>query len=72
MSDFTTIQVNLEVLEELKEIKQHPRQTYNELIDKLVKSYRKSSEYDMFLEEVQKPMMKKLWDNKADEVWEKA
>jgi len=27
-------------------------------------------QYDKFLEEIQKPKMKELWDNKEDEAWE--
>lgn len=72
MSEFTTIQIDTNVLEELKEIKQHPRQSYNEIINKLVKTYKETEEYDKFLNEIQKERMKALWDNKYDEVWEKA
>lgn len=76
VSNVTTIQVDKKIINELKEVKQHPRQTYSELIHemthvfKLVKA--KENQYDEFLHKVQQNKMKELWDNKEDEAWEKA
>ncbi|MEK6973785.1 MAG: hypothetical protein AABW41_00890 [Nanoarchaeota archaeon] len=70
--DPTTIQINKKVLEKLKNAKEHPRQTYNELLDKAISvfiSAKKMNSYDEFLHKIQKPKMKELWDNKEDEVW---
>ena len=74
MSGNTTIQLDKEILKALKEIKEHPRQTYNELIKKLLhifKTLKKRNQYDEFLHKVQQQKMKELWDNKKDEEWEK-
>ena len=69
----TTVQIDKETLETLKELKTHPRQTYNELILELIKFYKNVSinnQYDEFLHKIQQEKMKELWDNKEDEVWE--
>ncbi|MFX0126048.1 MAG: hypothetical protein ACFFAE_20675 [Candidatus Hodarchaeota archaeon] len=69
----TTIQIDKEILEALKELKSHPRQTYNELILDLINFYKNVSinnQYDEFLHKIQQDKMKELWDNKEDEAWE--
>ena len=51
------------------------KETYNELIKKLVSLYiniRKRDQYDKFLHEIQKTKMKEIWANKEDEAWENA
>jgi len=73
--DVTTIQLEKSVVEELKKLKVHPRQTYNELIMhlvKLAKSVRANNQYDEFLHKVQQEKMRELWDNRYDEAWEDA
>ena len=75
MAEVTTIQVNKEILEKLKSAKEHPRQTYNELLDRIVSAFvavKKSNTYDEFLHKIQQAKMKELWDNKEDEAWENA
>ncbi|MDP3765557.1 MAG: hypothetical protein Q8R04_03520 [Nanoarchaeota archaeon] len=72
MTDVTTIQLDKKVIEKLKKAKEHPRQTYNELLDKIVSvfiSVKKKNSYDEFLHKIQQPKMKELWDNKEDEAW---
>ena len=71
----TTIQIEKNLVDSLKEIKEYPRQTYNELIQKMIqifKSMKERNQYDEFLHKVQKAKMKELWDNKEDEAWENA
>ena len=71
----TTIQIDKSVLKALKEIREHPRQTYEELIQRMIKVFvtlKKRNQYDEFLHKVQQQKMKELWDNKIDEVWENA
>ena len=71
----TTIQLNKSIVNSLKNIREYPRQTYNELIDKLIiifKEVKKHNQYDEFLHKIQQPKMKELWDNKDDEDWENA
>ncbi|MCD6414663.1 MAG: hypothetical protein J7L23_03495 [Candidatus Diapherotrites archaeon] len=73
MSDVTTVQLDKSVVKALKEIKEYPRQTYNELILRLIKlskNVRMRNQYDEFLHKIQQPKMRELWDNKYDEVWE--
>ncbi len=75
MNSVSTIQLNKKVIEQLKEAKEYPRQTYDELLDKMSKIFIKLKErnqYDEFLHKIQQPKMKELWDNKEDEAWENA
>ena len=71
----TTIQLDKSVLNLLKEIREHPRQTYEELIRKMIEYYKllkKRNQYDEFLHKIQQQKMKELWDNKEDAGWEDA
>ena len=71
----TTIQIERAILESLKKSKEYPRQTYNELLTKMITVFnllRKKNQYDEFLHKIQQPKMKELWDNKEDEAWENA
>jgi len=71
----TTIQLDKSVLLLLKEVREHPRQTYEELIRKMIeyyKSLKKRNQYDEFLHKIQQEKMKELWDNEEDAEWENA
>lgn len=71
----STIMLNKKVIEMLKQAKDNPRQTYNELLTKMAKTIIKLKErnqYDEFLHKIQQPKMKEIWDNQHDEVWENA
>lgn len=73
MGQVTTIQLDKKIIEKLKNAKEYPRQTYNELLDKAISVFtavKKKNSYDEFLHKIQQPKMKELWDNKKDEVWE--
>jgi len=75
MAGVTTVQLDKSITEALKEVKEYPRQTYNELIAHMIKVFkniRMRNQYDEFLHKVQQHKMKELWDNKEDEVWEDA
>lgn len=75
MSEVTTIQLDKKVVKSLKGVREHPRQTYNEIIKNLVEYYqaaKKRNQYDEFLHRIQQPKMKELWNNKEDEAWENA
>lgn len=75
MNEMTTVQLDKSIVESLKRIKKHPRQSYNELIAQLIEIFKKNNEnsqYDEFLHKIQQPKMKELWDNKEDEEWENA
>ncbi len=75
MNNPTTIQLDKSVVKSLKQIREHPRQTYNELISRMIelfKNVKKRNQYDEFLHKIQQKKMKELWDNKEDEAWEDA
>ena len=71
----TTIQIDKSLLNLLKEIREHPRQTYEELIQKMIKvfiSLKKKNQYDEFLHKIQQQKMRELWDSEDDADWENA
>jgi hypothetical protein len=73
MSSVTTIQLEKKVVNALKEAKEHPGQSYNEIIIHLIKlgkEMKRRNHYDEFLHKIQQPKMRELWDNKEDEDWE--
>ena len=73
MSKESTILLRKDIINLLKKAKDNPRETYNELLEKMAKIYinlKKRDHYDKFLHEIQKPKMREVWDNKYDEVWE--
>ncbi|MBN4049202.1 hypothetical protein JYT91_01150 [archaeon AH-315-M20] len=75
MKNVSTIQLNKNVIEQLKKAKENPRQTYNELLEKMSKIFialKQRNQYDEFLHKIQQPKMKELWNNKDDEAWENA
>ena len=75
MPEVTTIQLSKEIITELKKVKEYPRQTYEEIIGKMINLFRRTKErnqYDEFLHKIQQPKMKELCDNKEDEAWENA
>lgn len=74
MTKQSTILLNKELIEMLKKAREHPRQTYNELVEKMLSVFLKikgRNQYDEFLHKIQQPKMKELWDNKEDDAWEK-
>ncbi len=73
MTEITTIQLDKELVNELKDLRQYPRQTYNELISNMIKVYettKNNNQYDEFLHKIQQNKMRELWDNKEDEDWD--
>ncbi|MFH1052861.1 MAG: hypothetical protein V1740_00420 [Candidatus Woesearchaeota archaeon] len=71
----TTIQIEKTLVNSLKEVKEYPRQTYNDLIKQMVsvfKSVKKRNQYDEFLHKIQQAKMKELWGSKEDEAWQNA
>ncbi|MBI4145890.1 hypothetical protein HY489_00975 [Candidatus Woesearchaeota archaeon] len=75
MATATTIQVKKDVVQLLQKAKEYPRQTYNELLERMTKMFldaRKKNQYDEFLHKIQQQKMKELWDNKEDEAWNEA
>lgn len=73
MTNISTIQLNKNVIAQLKKAKEYPRQTYNELLGKMSKIFialKEKNQYDEFLHKIQQQKMKELWDNKEDEAWQ--
>lgn len=73
MTQESTILIDKKIIELLKEAKDHPKQTYNELLEKMAKIFitlKKRNQYDEFLHKIQQPKMKEIWDNKEDEIWD--
>lgn len=71
--DKSTILLNKETITMLKEVKLHPRESYDDLLKRMAKFYKiihQRNQYDEFLHKVQQPKMQELWDNKDDEIWE--
>ncbi|HMF32582.1 MAG TPA: hypothetical protein VKK79_14260 [Candidatus Lokiarchaeia archaeon] len=69
----TTIQIEKQTLELLKKAKEYPRQTYNDLILKMVEDHqrmREHNQYDEFLHKIQQAKMKELWENDEDDAWD--
>jgi len=75
MANQSTILLDKEIIEMLKKAREHPRQTYNELLKKMVSIFikiKEKNQYDEFLHKIQQEKMKELWDNKEDEEWKNA
>ena len=75
MKEQSTILLDKELIKMLKQAREHPRQTYNELIQKMAFIFLKIKErnqYDEFLHKIQQPKMKELWSNSKDNIWENA
>ena len=71
--EFTTVRLERDLVECLKESREYPRQTYNELIRHMFLAYQKvkgENQYDEFLHKVQQEKMREVWDNPEDEAWE--
>ncbi|MFT4250797.1 MAG: hypothetical protein ACMXYD_05540 [Candidatus Woesearchaeota archaeon] len=72
MSD-TTIQISKETRDLLKQAKDYPRQTYDDLLRRLARakaSLRQQNQYDKFLHNVQQVKAQELWDNEEDSFWD--
>lgn len=73
MTQKSTILIDKETIRLLQQAKEHPRQTYDELLRKMTTQHiTRKNQYDEFLHRIQQQKMKELWDNDADEEWERA
>ena len=71
----TTIQIDKSIVRSLQELREYPRQTYNDLLKRMINVFRnvkRRNQYDEFLHKIQQQKMKEIWDNKEDEAWEDA
>ena len=72
MAEQSTILLDKALIETLKKSREYPRQTYNELLLKMLDVFsrvKNSNQYDEFLHKIQQEKMKELWDNSEDEEW---
>ena len=63
MAEQSTILLDKKVIELLKKAKEHSRETYNEIIEKMALVFinsKKKDQYDKFLHEIQKEKMKEI------------
>lgn len=75
MIEQSTILLEKRIIHLLKQAREHPRQTYNDLLEKMIAIFvqvRKNNQYDEFLHKIQQEKMRELWDNAHDEEWERA
>ena len=75
MAEVTTVQLDKKIVENMKKIREYPRQSYNELIGRMLevfKNVKSKNQYDEFLHKIQQQKMKELWNNKKDDIWENA
>ena len=73
MTQNTSIQIDVTTLERIKKNKEYPRQTYNELIAKMIDCFEaanKNNQYHRYLHKIQQMKMQELWDNDDDEAWD--
>ena len=73
MKTNTTIQIRKKTVQLLKSNKIYPRETYDEIIQRLLKkdsNTTSQNQYDAFLHKIQQMKMRELWDNDEDDAWE--
>ena len=70
--EVTTVQLNKSVVKALKQIKKYHRETYNEIIQDLIKTAEEAKEFDKSMQEAQKAKMKELWGDGDYSAWERA
>ena len=60
----TTIQLDKELVNSLKDIREYPRQTYNDLLKNMIvifKEVKKRNQYDEFLHKIQQMKMRRTF-----------
>ena len=75
MSLITTIQIKKETAQLLKANKDHSRESYDDIINKLLIFYENAktrNQYDEFLHKIQQMKMRELWDNEEDDAWDQS
>jgi hypothetical protein len=71
----TTIQIDKKTQIILKDLREYPKQSYNDLLVSMIdifKMAQKKDQYDKFIHTAQSQKMKELWDNAKDEQWKDA
>ncbi len=68
----TTIQLKKSVVQALKMVKRYPRETYNEIILRLINEAKETKEMGIFVQKAQEAKMKELWSEGDYSGWENA
>lgn len=69
----STILIEKNLIKDIKKVKDYPRQTYDEILRKLLDVYVlfKGVQFDTAnIHTLQKSKMTEIWDSKEDEVWD--
>lgn len=74
MVEQSSILLENSVIALLRKARDHPKQTYNELLEKMANVFIKTKEKNCYDDtcKIQQEKMRELWDNKEDEDWENA
>ncbi len=75
MAVITTIQIKKDTAQLLKANRDHSRDSYDDIIRKLLQFYenaRTHNQYDEFLHKIQQMKMRELWDNDEDDAWDQS
>ena len=70
----TTIILDKNLVRELKKVKEYPRQTYKELISKMLStfiSFKSATRNNLFASSFQDIKIKEVWSSKEDDIWDK-
>lgn len=70
--DITTVQLKKSVVRALDNLKKYPRETYNNVILRLIKNGEGRKESDEFVQGAQKSKMRELWEEGDYTGWENA
>ena len=70
--EITTIQLKKSVVQALKNVKRYPRETYNEIILRLIAEATETEELGVFVQKAQETKMKELWSEGDYSGWENA
>lgn len=70
--EITTIQLKKSVVQALKNVKRYPRETYNEIILRLINEAKETEELGIFVQKAQETKMKELWSEGDYSGWENA
>ncbi len=70
--EITTIQLKKSVVQALKKVKRYPRETYNEIILRLINEAKEAEELGIFVQKAQETKMKELWSEGDYSGWENA
>ena len=70
--EITTIQLKKSVVQALKNVKRYPRETYNEIILRLINEAKETEDLGIFVQKAQETKMKEIWSEGDYSGWENA